>query len=294
VLELVASKRYYPLNATSTIHTPGRHRRVGIGLALVTSLALVLPVSAAAQDETGSDLPFPTTLAEQPLQVETFTGPEYVAQFSGGEADDTTFIEGAEALVAGVGKTLADLTVKSALFEPSPGNHAVVVAFSIDGSEAREFAPEAIQLLLGDVVAPDLLLRPVAGKWVLRVVDATMPGVYPRTVFVNGDTAWVIEGDEQYVWDALDQLPDIAPTGADEEVQMIAQMPLELDGRRRTGLYEATEPLFLPTLSERFGPPLEQWLLDLQLEAGLTPAELIGAVTWWGIESSQESVQIEG
>jgi hypothetical protein len=282
------------LNTTQTARMPVRLRRVGIGLALLTSLALVLPVAAHAQDETGADLAFPTTLDEQPLEVHTFTGPEYVAQFSGGEASDTTFIEGTEALVEGVGKTLDDLTVKSTLFEPSPGNHVVVVAFNIDGSEAREFAPDAIQLLLGDVVEPDLLLRPVAGKWVLRVVDAAMPGVYPRTVFVNEDTVWVIEGDEEYVWDALDQLPDRTPAGAEEGIQMIAQLPLELDGRRRTGLYEATEPLFLPSLSERLGPDLEQWLLDLHLDAGLTPAEMIGAITWWGIEDSQQSVQIEG
>ena len=75
---------------------------------------------------------------------------------------------------------------------------------------------------------------------------------------------------------------------------MIAQLPLELDGRRRPGLYEAPEPLFLPRLSERLGPDLELWLLDLHLDAGLTPAEMIGAITWWGIEDSQQSVQIEG
>jgi hypothetical protein len=282
------------LDFRSTNHASTRGRAGAINIALIGLLVLALPAPAVAQDGAGADFPFPTALAGQPIDVETFSGPEYVAQFSGGEATDITFIEGAEALVEGVGRNLDDLTVKSALLEPSPGNHAVVVGFRIDDTEAREFAPDAIQLLLGDVVAPELLLRPVAGKWVLRVVDETMPGVYPRTVFLNEDTAWLIEGDEPYVWEVLDQLPDVAAAGAVADAQMISQLPLELGGKRRTGLYEATEPLFLPTLSERLGPELEQWLLDLYLGAGLTPADMIGAITWWGIESSQDSVQIEG
>lgn len=278
----------------SNTHVPTRGRSSAITFALVGLLALALPAPALAQDGGEGNLAFPTTLAGEPIEVETFSGREYLAQFSDGEATDTTFIEGTEALLEGVGRNLDDLTVKSALYEPSPGNYAVVAAFRIEDTEAREFAPDAIQLLLGDVVAPELLLRPVAGKWVLRVVDATMPGVYPRTVFLNQDTAWVIEGDEQYVWDALDQLPEVAAAGATTDAQMISQLPLELGGKRRTGLYEATEPLFLPTLSERLGPELEQWLLDLYLGSGLSPADMIGAITWWGIETAQDSVQIEG
>lgn len=281
-----------------TVHTttPYRRGRVrAVGVALIGLLALALSAPASAQTESAEDLPFPTTtFTGEVLEVETFSGPEYVAQFSAGDATDTTFIEGTEALVSGVGKTLDDLTVKTALYQQSEGNVAIVAAFRIAGTEAREFAPDAIQLLLGDVVMPELRLRPLAGKWVLRVVDATMPGVYPRTVFLNDDTAWIIEGDEQYVFDALDQIPDLEPSGAESEESLIASLPLELDGRRRTGLYEATEPLFLPTLAEHLGDELETWLLDLYLDGGLTPAEMIGVVTWWGIETSQDSVQIEG
>lgn len=268
-----------------------RGRRWAGGLAFVGLFALGVP--AFAQDEV-TEVPFPTTLAGEPIEVDTFSGPEYVAQFTEGENADAAFVEGIEALVADAGKSLDDLTVKTALYQPSEGNHAVVGAYRIDGTQARDFAPGAVQLLLGDVTAPEFLLRPVAGKWVLRVVDATMPGVYPRTLFLNDDTVWIIEGDEQYVWDALDQLPPVDPAGAQVDEQMIASLPLELDGRRRTGLYEATEPLFLPTLSEHLGDELEQWLLDLYMGAGVTPAEMIGVVTWWGVESSQDSVQIEG
>lgn len=277
--------------------------RRSVGVALAALLVLTIPASGLAQEAperpavvatTASGIAFPTTLAGQALEVETFSGPEWLAQFSGGEAEDTTFIEGTEGLLDGLGKSIEDLDVATALYQPSEGNHAVVAAFRIADTQAREFVRDAVRLVLGDVVEPELALRPVAGKWVLRVVDAEMPGVYSRTVYLKDDTAWIIEGDEVYVWDALDQLPDAEPTGDQAAEPMILQMPLLLDGRRRTGLLEATEPLFLPTLSGRISPDLEAWLLDLYLEVGMAPSEMIGAVAWWGIESSEDSIQIEG
>ena len=282
------------MNVPTITLARGRHRRAAVSLVLLGALTVALPSATLGQDGADPSLPFPQTLGGLTLEVETFSGPEYVAQFSSGAAEDLAFIEGTEALVDGVGKTLEDLTVKSALVEPSPGNLAAVVAFQIDGSDARDFTTDAIDLLLGDVVTPELLVRPVAGKWVLRVADAAMPGVYPRTVFIDGDTAWIIQGDEPIVWEALDQLPAATPASAADEGQLVAQLPLLLDGRRRTGLYEATEPLFMPTLSERLGPELETWLLDLYLKAGVTPADMVGLIAWWGVESSQDSVQIEG
>jgi hypothetical protein len=281
-----------------------RSRSRSIGVALATLFVLAIPVSSFAQE--ASEVPaatapateegtaFPATLGGQLLEVETFTGPEWLAQFSGEEALDTTFIEGTEELVEGLGKTIDDLSVTTALYEPSPGNHAVVAAFKVNGTEARDFVSDAVQLMLGDVVMPELVVRPVAGKYVLRVVDAEMPGVYPRTVYLKDDTAWVIEGDEEYVWDALDQLPGADPIGAMATQTLISQVPLVLDGRRRTVLIEATEPQYMPTLSQRFSPELETWLLDLYLEEGISPAAMIGALSWWGIESEQESIQIEG
>jgi hypothetical protein len=284
------------------IDSSSRSRSVGVALAMLFVLAI--PASSFAQE--ASEVPaatppatqegtaFPATLGGQVLEVETFTGPEWLAQFSDGGSEDTTFVEGTEGLVEGLGKTLDDLSVTTALYEPSPGNHAVVAAFKVAGTEARDFVSDAVQLMLGDVVTPELVLRPVAGKWVLRVVDAEMPGVYRRTVYLKDDTAWIIEGDEEYVWDALDQLPGADPIGALAAEPLVSQLPLVVNDRRRTGVYEATEPLFLPTLSERLSPELETWKLDLYLEAGISPAQMIGAISWWGIESSQESVQIEG
>ncbi len=164
----------------------------------------------------------------------------------------------------------------------------------IDGADARDFAEEAIDLLLGDITTPGLVMRPFGSKWTLRVLDAERPGVYPRTVYLKDDVAWVIEGDEEYVWDALDQLPEPAAVGRLAGDDLLTDIPYALDGRRRIGLYESTEPLFLPTLSERLGPEVDEWLLDLYLNAGVSPSEILGVIAWWGLESNQDGIQIEG
>ncbi len=280
----------------------GRGRRSPIAAVLVAALLLTLPGAVLAQDADQSSAPepdasgveFPIMLGGQLLTAETFTGPQWLDQVDDGETDLSGYIEGTEALVADVGKTLDDLTVKSALYQPSPGNNAVVVAMRIEGVDARDFAAPAIALMLGDVVEPDLLLRPLGDKWALRVVDATMPGVYPRTAYLKDDTVWIIEGDEDYVWDALDQLPDPDPVGESAADTLFTDVPLSLEGRRRVGLYETTEPLFLPTFGERLGDTVDPWLADLYLEAGISPSEMIGVYGWWGLPSPENGLQIEG
>ena len=230
----------------------------------------------------------------QLLAAETFSGPEWVARFSSGDSADPAYVEGTEALVRSVDKTIDDLTVTTALYEPSPGNNAAIVALRIDGADARDFAEGAIDLLLGDITSPGLVMRPFGSKWTLRVLDAERPGVYPRTVYLKDDVAWIIEGDEEYVWDALDQLPEPAAVGRLAGDDLLTDVPYALDGRRRIGLYESTEPLFLPTLSERLGPEVDEWLLDLYLNAGVSPSEILGVIAWWGLESNQDGIQIEG
>jgi hypothetical protein len=90
---------------------------------------------------------------------------------------------------------------------------------------------------------------------VLRVTDEAIPGVYPRTVYIDGDTAWIIGADEPAVLELLEQLPLGTPSAVTTDEMVSRRLPVELDGRRRAGLYEAVEPLFFPTLSERLGRP---------------------------------------
>ena len=300
-----------PLNSRSRSRgrRPGRVRPVAV--TLVAMLALSVPLTALAQEASGSPAPgspapsvapsgdpgaidFPVMLGGQLLSSETFSGSEWLARFSEGESADPAYVEGTQALVESVGKSIDDLSVKTALYEPSPDQRASVVAFRVEGADARDFAEDAVGLLLGDIETPGLVMRPFGSKWTLRVTDAAQPGVYPRTVYLKDDTAWIIEGDEEYVWDALDQLPAPSPAGALPGDALLTEVPFTLDGRRRIGLYEATEPLFLPTLSERLGPEVDEWLLDLYLHAGVSPSEILGVIAWWGLESNQDGIQIEG
>jgi len=287
------------LNVPIRIHAAAGSRAKLLTAMLASALTLALSVPALAQDASESpaaavesaSIDFPLMLGGELLATEAYTGSEWLAQFSDA---DSAFIEGTEALVESVGKTLDDLSVKSALYTPSEGNHAVVAAFRIDGIDAREFTPDAVQLMLGDVPTPELLLRPLGTKWALRVVDAEMPGIYPRTVYVLDDTVWIIEGDEDYVWEALDQLPDPAHVTVSPADTLVSEIPMALDGRRRIGLYEATEPLFLPTFEQHLGPSIEPWLRDLYFDAGISPSEMLGVVAWWGVETVQDGIQIEG
>jgi len=79
-----------------------------------------------------------------------------------------------------------------------------------------------------------------------------------------------------------------------ERLHGLTDVPVALGGERRVGLYESTEPLFLPTLGERLGDGIEAWLLDLYLDTGILPSQMLGVIAWWGLEAAQDGLQIEG
>ena len=262
------------------------------------SAASETPVTETAAPE-GATLPargiaFPVMLGGQLLTPRSYTGEEWLDQFREGDAADPAFVAGTEALLESVGASLDDLAVKTAMYEPTPGQAAVVVAMRIDDTEAREWVELAVDVMVSDVIEPGLVMRPLETKWTLRVTDATMPGVYPRTIYFLDDTAWIIQGDLEYVEDALAQLPDADPVAPSAADSLYTDVPMSLGGVRRLGLYESTEPLFMPTLGERLGDAFGDWLLDLYLEAGLTPAEMLGVIAWWGFDPTQDGIQIEG
>lgn len=288
---------------------PGRQRG-GLLLGLAAALVLVVtasPMAVLAQEPGASPLEspaatgspdgtpaFPSSLLGVPLDVQSYGGEEWLGQFRDGTADNEAFATEMEALLGSLGSSPQKVTVRSALAEPSEGNQVVILGLQVPDVSARTFAPEAVKLLLGDIEQPEFALRPIGTRWVLRVVDAAVPGVYPRTVYLDGDTAWIMGGDEEYVLDLLGQLPEQAAAPAADGVALASALPVVLDGRRRTGLYEAREPLFLPGVQLRLGPAMDGWLLDLYLDEGLTPSDLVGAIAWWGVESSEESIEVEG
>lgn len=285
----------------------GHRRPLAIALAAAFALALPLPALAQEAEESPAEatesvvaaeveaegIVFPVMLGGQLLAPETYSGSEWLELFSGDEPDPA-FIEGTQELLDTVGKTVDDVTVKTALYEPVAGEAAVVLALRIEDTDAREWVEGAVDLLVADVIEPGLVMRPLGTKWSLRVTDATMPGVYPRTVYLKDDTAWFVQGDNEFVGDALSQLPDPEPVGASTADSLLTDMPITLDGQRRSGLWELTEPFGLPTLGERLGEDIEGWLLDLYLEAGISPSQWLGVITWWGLDPGQDGLQIEG
>jgi hypothetical protein len=285
-----------------TTHTIHRFGGRSFPVALLAAAALALPSVTAAQDASGSPvastgIPFPVLLGGQLLTAETYTGPEYLALFSDGASPDPAFVQGMTSLVEGAGKTIDDLTVKMAEYEPTAGEAAVVVALRLDGTDARDWVRPAVDTLVADVTDPGLLLRPIDTKWAIRVTDATMPGVYPRTVYLKDDTAWFIQGDNDYVYDALSQLPDPELAGMSEADSLITDLPLSLGGQRRMGLLETVDPIFLlPTIGDRLatGSTGSEWLLDLYLDAHTSPSDLLGVIAWWGPQASDDGIQIEG
>lgn len=279
-----------------------RSRLLGTTLALLGLLMIGLPAAALAQSpsadpsrsESGAAMPFPTTLGGQPLDVRTYTGTEWLAESSAVSPDSAAFASDAQAMLASVGATVDDLSVASALVEPIPGTQAVILGLRVQGVEARNIVEQSVGLLLGDIEEPEFVLRPIGSRWVLRVVDAAIPGVYPRTVYIVGDTAWYIGADEAYVQELLEQLPAQAAAAPGDDASLVSTLPVVLAGQRRTGLYEAREPLVLPTFDQRLGPAMEAWLLDLYLDEGIAPSDLVGAIAWWGTSGDEQGVEVEG
>jgi hypothetical protein len=261
----------------------------GIALGQATGGSPV-PSVAAATDV----MPFPTTLAGAPLEVRTYSGPEWLAAADDGSAEAAAYADELVALLGTLGRSPEDLTVVAGLGEPSEGNQAVVIGLTLAGSEPRTYVDELVGVLLGDIESPQLRLRPLGRRWVLRVVDAAVPGVYPRTIFIDGQNAWIMGGDEEYVLEMLDQLP-VSSMPLDPGAEVVSdRLPVVLEGRRRAGLYEALEPLFLPSIAEQLGDPFERWMLDLYLQEGITPTQMVGVIAWWGLQSSEDSIEVEG
>src|SRR3990170_7253636 len=78
-------------------------------------------VEAAAVPDLSAS--FPATLDGQPLEVVTFGGAEWLARQDPSTPEGSTVAERTEELVASVGGTIDELTVASALHEPSEGDH---------------------------------------------------------------------------------------------------------------------------------------------------------------------------
>ena len=265
--------------------------RVAAILGLLIAAALPFAPSAAAQED-GRPAGFPASLGGQPLEVQTFDGPGWLARVDPATEDGARVAERTQALVEAGGGSIEDLTVATALHEPSPGNHAAITAVRLPGAAAADLVMPAIGLLLGDIADPALRLRNVAGRDILRVTDAAVPGTYPRTVYAAMDTVWVVEAEGGPLTEILAALPPReGPPPADTST-LAGAFPSRLAGERPTELYLATGwggPIS-PALGAMFGAEAEAVAVSLFLEHGATLDDLTWAYGIWSDDEDAATV----
>jgi hypothetical protein len=150
---------------------------------------------------------FPATLGGQSLEVRTLSGDEWLELYGAGTAADGAAQNAIRDFASTIGVTTDDLSLGLALYEPSLGNHAAVAAVRLGVAGASEFVRPVITLVLGDILEPELSSKTVSGKDVIRVMDAAIPGTYPRYVYADGDIIWLIEAEEPVLSEILAALP---------------------------------------------------------------------------------------
>jgi hypothetical protein len=255
--------------------------------AVLAALLVALPGAALAQDASASpDLAstFPATLGGAELPVEVFQGQAWLDRVDASTAEGQAVAERTQALLDAAGKTIADLTVATALQEASEGDHAAITAVRVAGASPADLVRPTIALLLGDVADPTIQVRTLGGRDILRVADADQPGRYPRTLYVNGDTVWVIEAEQPLLTEIVDALPARpSEPPVDVAAQLVDEMPFLIGGERRAEVqaFSSWETLLAIPPGEMFGPQFEDAALRLFLSQGLTPDDLGSALGSW-------------
>ena len=269
------------------------HPIARLAAAVLAALLVALPGAALAQDETAppSDLAaeFPDTLGGAELPVEVFDGQAWLDRADPATPDGQAVAQRTQALLDATGKTIEDLTIASALHEPSEGNHAAITAVRVNGASPADLVRPTIALLLGDIANPSIAVRPLGTRNVLRVTDADQPGTYPRTVYLDGDTVWVIDAEQPVLLEIVEALPGVpAEPPVDVAAELVGQMPFVLGGEPRDQVqaYSGWEPLLSNAPGEMFGPQFEDAELRLFLSQGLTADDLGSALGSWNTAGS--------
>ncbi len=164
------------------------------------------PVLSASDVTSGLAASFPTSVG-WPREVETWSGPEWLARLDPVMHRDANVIRATEALVAAADATLDDLTITTVLLEPSPGNFASIAAVHIPGARTLDLLDPVIPVMAAHIADPRISWRRVGERWIARVFDDAMPGVYPVTFYPAGDTVWVFQADLPLVERIVAELP---------------------------------------------------------------------------------------
>jgi hypothetical protein len=149
---------------------------------------------------------FPRDVDGQPLSVRERQGPAWIASYDADDPDDAAAITAIEGFVDSLDRGIDDLTVAWALV-PVRGRPAAITAIRVTGAESGDLVDAVIPFLFADTVTPARTLKMYAGKRVIRVTDAANPGSYPRYIYPDRDTLWLVEADEHYLEGIFGALP---------------------------------------------------------------------------------------
>lgn len=239
---------------------------------------------------------FPSTLDGDALEIEVFSGAEWLARYDRESADGAAALERAEALLAAAGKPVEGLTVATALVVPSPGNVATITAVQLFDTRAYELVEPAVGLMRGDISNPRLRLRPIADRSVLEVRDAASPGTYPVTVYPVGDTVWFIDAGGRLRERILEALP-LAPPGS-AAYDLAEVFPQRIGGARRDWFFLASGwgmplmtrvPLDLDGVAEEVYLATGAGYYDVATASGMS-TEVGGFLTAYQIAGADEAV----
>lgn len=169
-----------------------------------------------SEASTGSELAglFPLSVGGQPVAVETWSGPEWVARLDPGVPGDAAAITATGSLLVAVGTTLDDLQVASASLDLGKDGEVTIAAVRVPGSRAYDFVDAAVGFLLPPAADPSLGWGWAGDAWIAYHVDRAAHDDDPVVVYPAADTIWVIAAQarghrpiEPWVEPILEALP---------------------------------------------------------------------------------------
>lgn len=187
--------------------------------ALLVLLALPLAGSALAQESE------PSPAASEPAQARDIVdalprqmggfepeyvvtrGREHIANLQPDDPVDARTSAELQALLDETGVTIEDMTSAYALVSQSDF-FSFVVAVRLDGAQPGSVLPAYLPILMGDLIEPSAEEGVFGGKPVTIILsEGTDREIVPLYVYANGDTVWILQGPDDVVAFALEDLP---------------------------------------------------------------------------------------
>lgn len=245
----------------------------------------------------GLDERFPVSIAGQPLEIRTWTGPEWLARFDPATEPGVRALDAAERLFSATTASPDALSVRTAILQPSAGNVVAVEALQVEGVDAHRLVEVATAIVHPEIERPWLELDWISDRTVFLARDLAMPGSYPVTVYADDDTVWFVNASGPLRGDLLAQLPPPRPM-AEAAFDLADVFPTVLGGHARDlftlrsgGLGWGTPLVSLAEVE------LDGFAEDVVLMTGADWYELItasGLAVRFGLLPSVNALQVAG